>query len=85
MYFGEVDFFYEEVRPNLTESQSQLARAFAKARSYKKRDELLTRAEVKEAAGSIIYDHDLAEYVIKSADDYRLSRVIERMKVQNDR
>lgn len=85
MYLGEVDMFYEEVRPNLTESQQQLVSAFAKARSYKKSDELLTAAEVKEAAESIIYDTDFAKYVIKSADDYRLKQVIKRMKVPNDR
>lgn len=82
MYLNEVDYFFDEVRPNLTESQSQLARAFSRARAYKKSDESLTRLEVKEAAQSIIYDQDLAEYVLKSADDYRLGLVIERMKRQ---
>lgn len=70
-------------KPILTESQTEIAISFAEARSWKKSDETLSKEEIQQAAQSVIYDYDLAVWIMKSLDDFRMGLVVEKLKRQN--
>lgn len=73
----------KEKKPNLSETQYQLACAYAEARRWKKYDEFLTKDDIERALEVVIYPKDLALNLLKSLDDYRLGLIVEREKNRN--
>lgn len=73
----------KEKKPNLNESQFQLACAYAEARRWKKYDELLGKDDIIQSLSVVIYPKDLALNLLKSLDDYRMGLIVEREKNRN--